>query len=421
MSRGLPFSLSSPPGWEVRRFGRVITRSQESGQPQARSLSVFIDEGVVPRDSRDDNFNRLGADLAKYLVVQKGDIVFNKLRTWQGGLGVSKFDGIVSPAYFVCRPLADADPRYLHFLLRSRVYLEELTRISKWMPPSQFDISWDDLRSLNVVVPPLTTQRAIADYLDRETERIDALIAAKRRMVKLLAERRAEAIGRVVLGFSSRDPSMPVPAWASALPSRWAITTLGRCLTRATYGFTNPMPTVADGPYLLTANDIGDGAIEYSTARRTSEEAYVTAITDKSRPHAGDVLVTKDGSLGRVARADGTRACINQSVALLRPSASLDSHYLVALLRSSPYQELMTFQAGGTTIKHIYVTRIVKMPVPLPPLEHQRRVASEAQGLDKDHDAAADSLERSIALLHERRQALVTAAVTGQLDILEAA
>ena len=95
-------------------FGRVVERSQESGAPDACLLSVFLDQGVVPRDSREDNFNRLGADLAKYLIVRKGDIVFNKLRTWQGGLGVSNYDGIVSPAYFVCRPRSISEPKYLH-------------------------------------------------------------------------------------------------------------------------------------------------------------------------------------------------------------------------------------------------------------------------------------------------------------------
>jgi hypothetical protein len=81
-------------------------------------------------------------------VVRPGDVVFNKLRTWQGGLGVSRHLGVVSPAYYVCRPVPDIDSRYYHYLLRSAIYLAELTRLSKFMPPSQFDIAWDDLKTL---------------------------------------------------------------------------------------------------------------------------------------------------------------------------------------------------------------------------------------------------------------------------------
>src|SRR5690606_24552908 len=117
--------------------------------------SVYLDAGVVPRSTRDDNHNRLGADLSSYLVVEPGDIVFNKLRTWQGGLGMSRFRGIVSPAYFVCRPIRQFEPRFLHYLLRSAPYLAEFTRISKFMPPSQFDILWDDLRLVPIPVLPL--------------------------------------------------------------------------------------------------------------------------------------------------------------------------------------------------------------------------------------------------------------------------
>ena len=131
-------SVSWPTAWSRLPFGRLVDRSRESGMPDLEPLSVFLDEGVVPRVSREDNYNRLGADLSSYLVVRQGDVVFNKLRTWQGGIGVSAHQGIVSPAYFVCRPRSGVIPRFLHYVLRSDVYLQELTRISKWMPPAQF-------------------------------------------------------------------------------------------------------------------------------------------------------------------------------------------------------------------------------------------------------------------------------------------
>ena len=192
---------------------------------------------------------------------------------------------------------------------------------------------------------------------------------------------------------------------------------LGHCVIRATYGFTNPMPTESDGPYMLTANDIGDGRIDYENARRTSEQAFAQAITDKARPLKGDVLLTKDGTLGRVAVADGRRVCINQSVALVRPMARLDSDYLAALLRSAPYQEVMNHHAGGTTIKHIYVTRIVKMPIPLVDLSDQSEGVAAVSVIDQRTDALMGDLVRQIRLMEERRQALIADAVSGRLDV----
>ena len=178
-----------PPGWRLIPFGRLVERSREADRPDLPPLSVFLDEGVVLRTTREDNYNRLGSDMAKYLVVRPGDVVFNKLRTWQGGLGVSRYEGLVSPAYFVCRPSTLVEPRFLHYLLRSAPYSAELTRVSKFMPPSQFDILWDDLRVVPILTPELEIQQKIADYLDAETARIDAIISKKHRTLLLLDER----------------------------------------------------------------------------------------------------------------------------------------------------------------------------------------------------------------------------------------
>lgn len=122
-------SLTQRHGWELTRFGHIVERRKDVGSADLEPLSVFLD-GVYRRADRlDANHNRLGDDLGRYLKVRRGDLVFNKLRTWQGGFGHSPHDGIVSPAYFVCRPNT-AEPRYLDYLLHSAPYLQELTRLS---------------------------------------------------------------------------------------------------------------------------------------------------------------------------------------------------------------------------------------------------------------------------------------------------
>jgi type I restriction enzyme S subunit len=192
--------LPSHTGWTKLPLGRIAPRVKEIGQPELEPLSVFLDQGVVPRSSRSDNHNELGEDLAKYLVVRPGDIVFNKLRTWQGGLGVSKHLGIVSPAYYVCRPKSEVDGTYLHYLLRSAPYLQELTRISKWMPPSQFDISWDQLRLVDILLPDLSTQVNIAKELERQTE----VIENQKQLLSLLIEKRTSVITEFLFGGNSK-------------------------------------------------------------------------------------------------------------------------------------------------------------------------------------------------------------------------
>jgi type I restriction enzyme S subunit len=269
-------------------------------------------------------------------------------------------------------------------------------------------------------LPPLPEQRAIAAFLDRETARIDALVAKKERLVELLQEKRTALITRAVT--KGLDPNVPMKdsgvEWLGEIPAHWEVRPLAHTLRRITYGFTNPMPVSNDGPFMVTANDIADGKILYDTARRTTEEAYTRSLTDKSRPQRGDILLTKDGTLGRVAVADGTPVCINQSVALLRIDGGLANiEFMQNALRSAAYQDCMVLNAGGTAIKHLYITRLAKMVVAFPPKHEQQKICMFCNERRQEIDALISKVREAIGRLTELRTALISAAVTGKIDV----
>jgi type I restriction enzyme S subunit len=142
------------------------------------------------------------------------------------------------------------------------------------------------------------------------------------------------------------------------------------------------MPDSNVGPYKLTAKDVVDGRIAYESARRTTWNAYHTLLTRKSRPSKGDILLTKDGSIGRVAIVDRDDVCINQSVAVMRPHQDTDTRFLAYLLRAPHYQQRMAADADGSTIQHIYITRVDKMLVAVPSFLEQRAIAAVLGALD---------------------------------------
>jgi type I restriction enzyme S subunit len=143
------------------------------------------------------------------------------------------------------------------------------------------------------------------------------------------------------------------------------------------------MPTVdGDGAYMVTAKDIKNGRIQYQTARKTSWDAYRNKLTDKSRPSKGDLLLTKDGSIGRLALCDRDDICINQSVALLQSNGKADFRYIKYLLEAPEYQRKMESDSDGSTIKHIYITRVDKMVIPLPPRKEQKGIVAILGTLD---------------------------------------
>jgi type I restriction enzyme S subunit len=284
-------------------------------------------------------------------------------------------------------------------------------------------INESEMATYEVASPPLPEQRDIAAFLDRETARIDALVAKKERLVELLQEKRTALITRAVT--KGLDPTVPMKdsgvEWLGEIPAHWETKALSRTLLRITYGFTNPMPVADVGPYMLTALDIGDGEILYEGARRTTEEAFARLLTDKSRPTAGDILLTKDGTLGRVAVVGSERACINQSVALLRFDQKVDIGFVQLALRAAPYQERMAFEAGGTAIKHIYISRLARMAIALPEKSEQHAIAAFLDRETARIDALVAKVREVIERLKEYRTALISAAVTGKIDVRHSA
>jgi type I restriction enzyme, S subunit len=402
LTAGVLEEINWPEDWQAVPFGRLVDRRKECGQADLRPLSVFLDEGVVPRDSRDDNFNRLGSDMSLYLLVEPGDIVFNKLRTWQGGLGVSEHRGIVSPAYFVCRPHPGLVSRFLHYVLRSRPYLQELARVSKWMPPSQFDISWEDLREVAIWTPPMGVQVAIANYLDAETVRIDRLMAMRRRMRDLL-ELRLEVLVRTLTDSTLEGLAHErVP-----LKRRWrVIDCKHRTPTYVPIGY----PVVSPGDAIA-------GWLDLSRCHRFVDAPDYADLTEGVRkPQRGDIVYTRNASIGIASYVDTDDPfTMGQDVCLIR-SEEQDQRFLTYVLNTHGVDQLEE-QKIGSTFSRINVAQVLELVIPCPDVTVQRAIADRLDAATADASRARTVLDSQSDLLVERRQALITAAVTGQLEI----
>jgi type I restriction enzyme S subunit len=353
---------------------------------------------------------------------RRDDILFGKAAS-TGKIARVKVDlefGVWSPLALIRPDHAEARSDFLEYALKSVATQAQIDVLCT--TNTQNNISMQDIPILVVCVAPLPEQRAIAAFLDGETARIDALVVKKERLIELLQEKRTALITRAVT--KGLDPTVPMKdsgvMWLGEIPAHWDMKPLSQLLSRITYGFTNPMPVADEGPFMLTALDIGDGKILFGSARRTTDEAFGRLLTDKSRPIEGDILITKDGTLGRLAVAGGERVCINQSVALLRfDSAAIWIDFVQNALRAAPYQDRMIFEAGGTTIKHIYVSRLAKMPLALPAVAEQERI-SDFVSLHRERiDSLIVKIRNAIDRLKELRAGLISAAVTGKIDVRE--
>lgn len=200
-----------------------------------------------------------------------------------------------------------------------------------------------------------------------------------------------------------------------SVPNDWDVSTLKLLSSFISYGFTNPMPTTPTGVYMITARDINHGRINFETARCTSYEAYRSLLTDKSRPRRNDILLTKDGTLGRLALTGEETICINQSVAIIRPNNKVVPLFLKKLLEAPNYQRAMLDDAGGSTIKHIYITKVDKMWVVVPSLKEQEAIANALL----DTDAYIESLEKLIAKKRLIKKGIMQELLTGKRRLPE--
>lgn len=170
-----------------------------------------------------------------------------------------------------------------------------------------------------------------------------------------------------------------------------------------TYGFTNPMPDSEDGPWKITAKDVVNGEVNYETARKTTQEAY-DLLTGKSKPIVGDVLLTKDGTLGRTAIVEVENICVNQSVAVLRCNSRVLPRFMALLLQLPEYQNEMIKNSGGGTIKHIYITKVDKMLVKIPEIECQKEYIEFVEQVDKLKVAVQKALDEAQTLFDSLMQ-----------------
>jgi type I restriction enzyme S subunit len=252
--------------------------------------------------------------------------------------------------------------RYLyHYLLAQRKHLRARGRGG-----AQPNISLGDLQNWPIPLPELSEQRRIAAILDQA----DGL-RTKRRQVLTNIEGLSTSIFNQMFGSGSAVNLTP----------------LNSVVHRITYGFTNPVTHVHSGIPIVTAKSIRAERIDLESGNFTTQEDFL-ALSDKSRPRKGDVLITKDGTIGRCAVVDAASLpfCINQSVALVRPRLEvIEPDFLLGYLTTDRVQAAMNRMGKGNALKHLQITELAKMLLPCPSKEDQRTYAARVDHIRQLH------------------------------------
>ena len=267
---GVPWLGDVPAHWEVRPSRAIFIEINERGHPDEQLLSVTIAQGVMQqqrllRESAQKDSSRL--DKSDYKLVRPGDVVYNKMRAWQGAAGVSSYRGIVSPAYIVQQPRPGVAPLYFHRVLRIPAFATEAERWSYGIASDMWSLRPEHFKMIQFCLPPLSEQAAIVRYLDHADRRIRRYVTAKRKLIALLEEEKQAVVSRAVI--RGLDPNVRLKPsgveWLGDVPEHWEIPRL-RNLGQALIGLTyDPQDVVGEeaGILVLRASNILDGQLVY--------------------------------------------------------------------------------------------------------------------------------------------------------------
>lgn len=197
---GIPWLGQIPAHWETSRLAWLFHDRDERSNPDLPLLEVSINAGVVLREFSADRIESTASDFNSYKVARKGDIVFNKMRMWQGAVGAAPVDGLVSPDYTVAKPTGNLSIEYAELLFRTAIFSAECCRYSHGIVWDRLRLYWEGFRDIIIPIPPAEEQPAIVGHVKQETAKIDTMRKAIEKTVALSKERRASLIAAAVTG-----------------------------------------------------------------------------------------------------------------------------------------------------------------------------------------------------------------------------
>jgi len=416
--------LGKVPGhWRSTSLGAISTRKSTRNRPDLPLLSVLREKGVVLRSSlsQDENHNFIPNDLSNYQVANEGDLVVNKMKAWQGSVGIAPQDGIVSPAYYVFE-LADIKKKYAHRLLRSRLYADFFGRASDGVRIGQWDLRIPAMKRIPVLIPPPDEQDSIARYLDEMDRRIARFIRNRRRLIEVLNEQKQAIINRAVT--RGLDPNAPLKPsgidWLGNIPGHWKVVPFMRLFAEV-YRY----PTYYNIQYVKSGvPEVRGEALVHGNIAILPDQRYIAQETNSRFSRTilkkGDLVMSVRGTMGKIGVVGESHVGANITANLLRLSPRQEvarSHYLSWLMRSPGFLSELDRVSPQTTIKTVTMPHLAGLRLCVPPLPEQNAIVDDVEKSTESVNTAISRAQREIDLVREYRTRLISDVVTGKVDV----
>ena len=411
---GISWIGDVPEHWECCTLRKYLTFVSDKGYPDEQLLSVTREQGVIIRnkESKEENHNFIPEDLSGYKLVKKGQFAINKMKSWQGSYAVSEYTGIVSPAYYICNLRFDYKP-FFNLAIRSKAYIPFFTMYSKGIRVDQWDLSPVGLKSIPFFQPPLSEQKAIAEYLDKKTAQINELVSAKQKQIELLKEYKQSVIANAVTGKLNKNCRMKDSgiSWIGKIPENWE--KLPFCAL-----FEQKSQCGHCDEELLSVY-LDKGVIRFSDGGEKRANATSEDLSKYQLVEVGDFVLNNQQAWRGSVGVSFFRGIVSPAYVILKMSEKLERNFANYLLRDRFMVAMYCIcsKGVGSIQRNLVWNKLKRKPVFVPPLSEQKEIVAYIEKKVASIDSQIATIDNQIANLNEYRQSLISEVVTGKVKV----
>ncbi|RGC55170.1 restriction endonuclease subunit S [Agathobaculum butyriciproducens] len=421
---GIEWIGEIPEGWKISRikqlFSEVNDRCENGENYTLLSVSEYY--GVAPKSERisDDDMLTHAETLDGYKICKENDLVMNIMLAWKRALGVSKYTGIVSPAYCIYRAKQNMCAKYFHYLFRTDMYANLFKQYSTGIIDSRLRLYPDKFLALKCQVPPIDTQRRIADYLDRKCRQIDAIIAWQQEVIEKLKAYKLSVITEAVtkglnLNVPMKDSGVE---WIGEIPEHWVLNKL-KYLSLDIGDGIHATPTYdEDGNvYFVNGNNIGE---EYLVFKEDTNTISDTEYASYKLPllTGNTVFVTLNGATyGKISFYHGEKILLGKSAGFITLKSTESREFIRYYLQSYTAKLIMDLSLLGSTIANLSLRTLRDFVIPYPPIEEQIQIVNHLNNRTSSIDAAVSKKEKIVDELIDYKKSLIYEVVTGKKEV----
>lgn len=381
-----------------------------NGSADSELLSVTQDKGLIKQSDNTEKKDISNEDKSNYKLVNPGNLVYNKMRMWQGAVGLSKYSGVVSPAYVVLDVNRVADPKFLFNQMKTSEYIAQSYSYSYGLCDDMNSLRYEDFRNMLSILPPLTEQHRIVTFLDRKRAFIDTFIANKQQYIEKLLENKQAVINNAVTkGLDSDVPTEQTSNWLSESPKQW-------CVKKLKY-----LSKLRNGSALKdssTCNKIALENIESFTGKLIETEETFEGPGNYFTK--GDVLFGKlRPYLGKVHISETDGICVSDILVISPNTNEVTRSFIFYRLLSRDFIAEVNSSTYGTKMPRANWQFIGNLKIPVPEIDEQKRIVNYIEQEIATIDMAISKARQQIDLIKEYRESLITHAVIGQIKIKE--